>query len=216
MTWWWRGSALALVFLIAAATLFPLRLALDAAQPPAGLSVGEATGTIWNGRLRNVNWRGVALGDFDASLSPLDLLPSPALRLANGSGLLKSATVRSDGDGFEIAGAAITLPLADIVSRAPPDISATISEGAVSLRGGRCTRAAGRIETPPAPALGLPAFRGVLACDRGALLVRLESEAGEVVLDVSPDLDSLAYRAASPALQVALVALGIPAASPGP
>jgi general secretion pathway protein N len=216
LRWWWRGGALALAFLVAATVMFPLRLALDAAPPPAGLSVGEATGTIWSGRLRDVAWRGAALGDFEASLSPLDLLPSPALRLANGSGLLKSAIVRSDGDGFEISGAAITLPLADIVSDAPPDIAATIHEGAVSLRSGRCTRASGTIETPPAPTLGLPAFRGALTCDRGALLARLESQAGEVVLEVSPKLDSLAHRAASPALKVALLALGIPAAAPAP
>lgn len=216
MRWWWRGGALALVFVVAAAVMFPLRLALDAATSPADLTVGEATGTIWSGRLRSVEFRGVALGDFETSLSPLDLLPSAALRIANGSGSLKSATVRSNGDGFEISGAAITLPLADIVSGAPPDIAAAISDGAVSLRGGRCTRAAGRIESPSAPALGLPAFRGALGCDRGALLARLESEAGEVVLEVGPDLNSLGYRAASPALQIALAALGIPAASPAP
>lgn len=196
--------------------MFPLRIALDAAPPLADLTVGEASGTIWSGRLNGVEFRGVALGDFETSLSALDLLPSPALRIANGSGVLKSATVRSDGDAFEMSGAVITLPLADIVSGAPPDIAAAISEGAVSLRGGRCMRAAGRIESPSAPALGLPAFRGALACDRGALLARLESAAGEVVLEISPDLNRLAYRAASPALQIALAALGIPAAPSAP
>ena len=216
MKWWWRGGALVAAFLVAAAAMFPLRLGLSAARPPAGLSVGEATGTIWRGHLRDVAWRGVSLGNFEASISPLDLLPSPALQLANGSGLLKSATVRSDGDGFAIFDAAATLPLADIVSGAPPDIAASITEGSVSLREGRCTRAAGRIASPPAPAIGLPAFGGTLACDRGALLARLESEAGEVVLEVSPDLDGFAYRSASPALLAALGALGIPAALPAP
>ena len=209
MTWWWRGAGLVLAFLVAAVAMFPLRMAWDAAQGPAELPVGDANGTIWSGQLRNVEWRGVALGDFEASLSPLDLLPSPALRLTNGSGPLKSAMLRSDGDGFAISQAVIRLALADVVTGAPPNLSATITNGEVSLRSGRCTHAAGLIESPPA--LGRPAFAGALTCDRGALLARLKSDAGDVVLEISP---ALAYRTASPALQLVLAALGIPAARP--
>lgn len=211
MTWWLRGAGLVLAFLVAAVAMFPLRMGLDVAQAPADLTVGDANGTIWSGRLRDVEWRGVALGDFETSISPLDLLPSPALRLTNGSGSLQSALVRSDRDGLAISEAAIRLVLADVVDGAPPNLSATITNGEVSLHSGRCTHAAGLIESPPAPALGLPAFAGALACDRGALLARLTSKAGDVVLEISP---TLAYRTASPALQPALAALGISAARP--
>lgn len=210
MTWWLRGGALVLAFVIALAAMFPLRMAWDAADAPADLTVGDASGTIWSGQLRHVAWRGVALGDFQTSISPLDVLPSPALRLAGGSGPLKSAIMRGDGGGFTISEATVALALSDVVAGAPANLSASITNAAVSLQGGRCTRAAGQIVSPPAPALGLPAFGGVLACDRGAILARLSSEAGDVVLELSP----LTYRTASTLLLPALAALGIPASPP--
>lgn len=214
MTWWLRGSALVLAFIIALVAMFPLRVAWDAARAPADLTLGEASGTIWSGQLRRVAWRGVALGDFDASLSPLDMLPSPALRLANGSGPLKSAMVRGDGSGFTMSEATIRLALGDVVAGAPADLSASITNAAVSLQGERCTQAAGDIESLPAPDLGLPALDGVLACDRGVILARLSSEAGDVVAEIDPGRETLAYRSASAALVPALAALGIPAAQP--
>lgn len=214
MTWWLRGSALVLAFIIALVAMFPLRVAWDAARAPADLTLGEASGTIWSGQLRRVAWRGVAMGDFDASLSPMDLLPSPALRLANGSGPLKSAIVRGDGSGFTMSDATIRLALGDVVAGAPADLSASITNAAVSLQGERCTGAAGMIVSPPAPGLGLPAFDGLLACDRGVILARLSSEAGDVVVEISPSRATLAYRSASAALVPALAALGIPAAQP--
>jgi general secretion pathway protein N len=212
MTWWVRGGALVLAFVIALAVMFPLRMAWDAARAPSDLTLGEASGTIWSGQLRGVAWRGVALGDFDASLSPLDLLPSPTLRLANGSGLLKSAMVRGDQGGFTLSDATIRLALGDIVAGAPADLFASITNAAVSLQGERCTHAAGLIEIPPAPAFGLPAFAGALACDRGVILARLSSEAGDAVLELGPGQDTPAYRSASAALQPALAALRLPPA----
>jgi hypothetical protein len=71
------------------------------------------------------------------------------------------------------------------------------------------------IESPAAQALGLPAVEGALACDRGTILARLTSEAGDVVLEISSGLDSLTYRTASTQLLPALAALSIPAAQPG-
>lgn len=214
MTWWLRGGALLLAFVIALVAMFPLRMAWDAARAPADLTLDEASGTIWSGQLRRVAWRGVGLGDFDASISPLDLLPSPALRVANGSGPLKSAMVRGDGGGFTMSDATIRLSLGDVVAGAPADLSASITNAAVSLQGERCTHAAGMIESSPAPGLGLPAFDGVLACDRGVILARLRSETGDLVVEISPGGDTLAYRSASAALVPALAALGIPAAQP--
>jgi hypothetical protein len=123
---------------------------------------------------------------------------------------LKSAIMRGDGGGFTISEATVELALSDVVAGAPANLSASITNAAVSLQGGRCTRAAGQIASPPAPALGLPAFGGVLACDRGAILARLSSEAGDVVLELSP----LTYRTASTLLLPALAALGIPASPP--
>jgi len=216
MRWWLRGSVIAFAFASAAAAMFPLRTALDAAPTPTNISVGDVSGTIWSGRLRDVAWGNFFLGDFEVSLPLLDLLPSPGIRLTNGSRALKTAMMRGDGDGdgFAISEAIVRLALADLVAGAPPDVSASITNGAVSLQGGRCTHAAGRIESPPVLAVGLPAFDGALACDRGVFLAHLTSEIGDIVLEISPALDRVAYRSASPALQPALAALNIAAVKP--
>ena len=110
--------------------------------------------------------------------------------------------------------ATIRLSLGDVVAGAPADLSASITNAAVSLQGERCAHAAGMIESSPAPGLGLPAFDGVLACDRGVILARLRSETVDLVVEISPGGDTLAYRSASAALVPALAALGIPAAQP--
>jgi hypothetical protein len=133
MSWWLRGGALALAVVIAMAAMFPLRMAWDNARAPGDLTIGEASGTIWNGELLDVAWRGFALGDFQTSLSLLDVLPMPALRLTGGSGPLKSAMVRGDGDGFTISEAAISLALADVVAGGP-----------VGVHRQRCGQPAGR------------------------------------------------------------------------
>lgn len=211
-----HGLVLAVVFVIAAVAMFPLRVVWDAASAPADLSVSNATGTVWSGRLETVTWRGVALGDFDAALSPLDLLHGPAARLSNGSGPLKSARLHASGGSVSLSEAIISVRLADLVSNAPAELIARISDGAVDLREGVCISAAGRIEAPPAPSLGLPAFRGDLSCEGGAFLARMESETGQAVLELGPALDRIGYRSASPTLAIALAAIGIPAAMPGP
>lgn len=214
MTWWIRGSVLAATFVIACIAAFPLRMAWDVAVAPAELTVGEASGTIWSGRLQDVRWRGAERGDFDASLSPIDLFPTPAVRLANGSGPVKSVVVRAGPDELVLSDATISVSLSEVIAGAPPDLSATIGGGRLTLRAGRCTHAAGTVASPAAPALGLPAFAGTLACDRGALLARVNSQAGDAVLEISPAFDRVAYRSASPMLQAALAAVGIPASPP--
>ena len=109
----------------------------------------------------------------------------------------------------DLAGA-MALPLAEVEDL----LGCELRSVTVSLQGERCTQAAGLIESPSASALGLPAFAGVLACDRGVILARLSSEAGDVIVEISPGWDTLAYRSASAALVPALAALGIPAAQP--
>ena len=211
---WLLGVGLAAGFLVAAVALFPLRVALDVAAP-TGLQVREASGTIWRGRLNDVNWRGQRLGDFDASMSLIEMLPSPGLRLANGSGPLKSAVVHGAAGGFTVADATIVLPVSHFADAAPTDLAISITDGATAWRDGACVHARGRIASPPAPGLGLPAFGGDLACEGGRLLARLTSDSGAVVLEINPALDALAFRSATSALEPVLVMLGIKRAGLG-
>jgi len=210
-----RIAAVGLAFLVAAIALFPLRMAWGAAAPGAGLSVASVDGTIWAGRITGVVWRGQALGDFDTSLSLADLLPQPAIRLANGTGPLRTALVRASSGSQSISEADIRLPLRTLAPQLNADGRIRISDAALDLRGETCATASGRIDIPAIPSLGLPATTGTLACENGALLARLSSEAGDAVLAVD-NLSSgrLCWRSASAPLAVLLAALGMPQFAP--
>lgn len=209
---WLRGLALVTTFTAAAAAMVPLRTAWATGNPHGDLAVADVSGTIWGGRLTGVAWRGIALGDFDASISPLELLPTPALRLTNGTGPLKAAVLRVAHNRLDVSGASIVFSFGEVVPGSSRDLAARIIAAEVGLHDGRCTSAAGRIETPAASSIGLPAFSGTLSCDQGVLLAHLSSGAETMVLELATTLDHVAYRSASPALDIALTAAGIPPA----
>ncbi len=62
--------------LVAAAVLFPLRLALQWADAP--LSARSVSGSVWNGTLEDANWGPVPLGDLSAGLRFWSLLSGQA------------------------------------------------------------------------------------------------------------------------------------------
>jgi hypothetical protein len=209
---WLRGLTLVTAFAIAAIGMIPLRAALGITSTPKGLAIANATGTIWNGRIIGVSWHGIALGDFDVAISPLDLLSTPALHLDNGSGPLRSAVLRSSDTDLHVSDANITVRIADMIRSAPSDLAARIANGSLTLNNGRCTHATGRLDMPAAMSVGLPALTGSFACDQGVIVAQLSSDAGQITLELGPALDRVAYRSAPPTLEIALPALGIPRA----
>lgn len=210
-----RISAVALAFLVAAIALFPLRAAWGAAPKGADLSAASVDGTIWAGRISGMIWRGQALGDFETSLSLANLLPQPAIRLANGTGPLKAALLRASNGTLAISEADVRLPLAALGPQLNADGVVRISGASFEIRGETCVSASGRIDTPAVPSLGLPAATGALACEDGVLLARLSSEAGSAVLAFETlSAASIAWRSASAPLAAVLAALGIRQAAP--
>jgi hypothetical protein len=209
----WKMVLPIAAFAVAAIAMFPLRMAWAATSPPAGLSVAAVDGTVWSGSLTGVTWNGVSLGDFETSVSPLEIMPQPAVRLDRGTGPLKSAVLRAGGDTLQLSESHIRVDLHRLSPRLPRDLIATITDGAIVLRAGACASASGRIAIPAAPAAPLPALTGTLSCAHGAIVARLTSDAGDVELVASgEDFAHVGWRGASPALAVALLATGLPQA----
>jgi general secretion pathway protein N len=98
-----------LLFLAGLALALPATMPLSVAMAWAGaadrgFSAKAVQGSIWNGRLQSVSYRGMALGDAGARLDPRSLLTlSPRLDLTGARG---TATLRLTGDGVELAGLA--------------------------------------------------------------------------------------------------------------
>ncbi len=203
-----RIGAITLAFLIAAIAMLPLRMAWATGPQSSDLAIASIDGTVWSGRIAGVSWRGHALGAFDTSLSPADLLPQPALHLTAGTGPLKSALLRASGDALIITRADIRMDVASLAPALAANATVRISNGEITLQRGICTTASGRIDAPAIPEIGLPVFTGALSCDRGVLLARLASTAGDVVLELSGG-SQVSWRSASPALAIMLAAAGI-------
>ena len=70
-----RRALFLAMFAVAVLVLLPMRLALGwASLDSQGFSAREVTGSVWSGRLVEARFGDVALGDLDASVSPLALL----------------------------------------------------------------------------------------------------------------------------------------------
>ncbi len=199
------------VFMIAAVAMLPLRVAWAMTPASSGLGVRSVAGTVWDGRITGLVWAGIELGDFETSASLFDILPSPLVRLDQGAGLLKSASVRQGNGTLTIGELEVRIPLSMLDARLPATSELRITEGEADLAGGKCTRAAGRLRIDPAPQLGLPELTGGLVCDAGKILANVVTLAGSRATIVVP-LDRQTpptFRDATPDLALALATFGV-------
>ncbi len=140
-------------FLLGAAALVPLRVAL-----PAGLSATRASGTIWNGHLEGAAWRGVMLGTLDVGLRPLALLTGEARLALSGPDLMGDVIIGEGVETLSGARALNGLPMAGVITG--------IAASSLSLRfeDGQCVAASGSLSaTRPgsaAPLAGTPRCTG--------------------------------------------------------
>ncbi|MGY0557273.1 MULTISPECIES: type II secretion system protein N [unclassified Lysobacter] len=180
--------ALALSFLLALALMLlatlPLRLGLAAGSgidPDAlGLSADGASGSIWSGRLRSVEWRGQTLGDATLALEPLSLLLG-VQRLELATSDLSVDLLRGRRIGIDH----IDGPLQLDIDRPLPGLVARLSFENASLvfAGGRCQKAAGALKAElVVPGLAEPIrLQGPVRCD---------GDAGSIALAAIPAPDA--------------------------
>lgn len=203
--------ALLIAFALAGLLMFPLRVAWMMTPVIPGLSVQDIGGTVWNGRAAGVTWRGIDLGDFDVSLSPLDLLPSPRIRVSQGTGPLTSASVSAAGSNLALTDVILALPLARFDGRLPESAIVRLKNGAIELYQSSCLRASGQVVVDDAGQTGLGALTGALSCDRDHVIVTLSSPAGgQAVLAARLDgAGGAVIREASPELALILAGIGL-------
>ena len=191
---------LALSFLLALALMLvatlPLRLVLAAGpgiDPGAlGLSADGASGSIWSGRLRSVEWRGQALGDATLALDPLSLLRG-VQRLEMATSGLSADLLRGRRSGIDHVNGQLQLD----IERPLPGLVADISFDNANLvfSGGRCQKGGGAIEAElVVPGLAEPIrLQGPVRCDGDAGSIALASIPApdaprvEAVLDIESD-----------------------------
>ena len=167
----------------------PMRFALSwLGAGQSGVSAAEVSGSVWNGHLTAAQYRGIPLGDIEASLNPFALIAGTrrvAVHGPQGKATLVQGTLR----GLEAADAAIeighlhpTLPLTGRLR---------LEQATLLFSAGRCVRAEGRIATDILQrAFSGPDVAGTLTCAGEAALARLDGRLEDVQVSVAIRLDA--------------------------
>lgn len=191
-----RTTKLVLLLLVLATlvVLFPLRLALAAANAGEQLSAREVAGTVWSGAAAELQAGGLPLGDVHVGLRPLPLLLARAefaLDRIERPGQPPFHAVARGGEGWALIKQANgELPLAGAMAPLPVR-SLNFAEFMLEMRGGKCVAAGGTLGlTLPSLGPALPGetiLSGPARCENGALAVAMQGPSGTERLNLTLD-----------------------------
>ncbi len=217
-----RWLFLVVLFLAMLAVGVPLRVALDRLGfDERGLGARAVTGSLWSGELTEAHFRGIALGDLEASLSPLALLVGEARMTLTGAAW--RGTLIQAGSRVGVAGLTGRLGTEALPAALPVDMI-EFESADIRFRDGVCAEAAGMVRLEPraaAPGMArLGQLAGALRCDGDAVLAPLLSGSGNERVDLRLFGDgryrlTLVVKADDPAVAAALAANGFVATTDG-
>lgn len=171
--------------------LFPLRMVMSfAGFDQMGLSARQVAGSVWYGRIGQLNLRDAPLGSYDVSLQPLPLLLGrigfQIVRLEGDGGVL-SGTL-SGGSRRGISDASGRLSTAQLFQSMPVE-ALDLDDVTILFDDGRCAEASGTVRAQLAPELvsltGVASLSGVLACKDGKVAVSMAVAGNQVSLQLA-------------------------------
>lgn len=209
---YWFAGILALALL----ALIPLRMALGRFSDQ-GFTARQVAGTIWNGRIGELNFKSRRLGTFDVALEPLALLTGAVElgfhRLDDPQGVLDGTLVSGADRGVrETTG---RVGVAGLFGPLPLD-AIEFDDVSVLFKGQNCSKAAGQVSVvmaAPLPGVDGVVLRGSPRCEntRVRFVLSTPSNAGKLEFYVRSSGDYRAWfrvRGAMPDQSANLVALG--------
>ena len=190
---YWFGGILAIGLL----ALVPLRMALGGLEQQ-GFTARQVAGTIWEGRIGELNFRSRRLGTFAVAVEPLALLTGTVKlgfdRLDDPQGILKGTLISGGQRGFrETTG---RVGIAGLFGALPLDAIA-FDKVSVLFKGENCSKAAGQVTVfmaAPLPGVDGVVLRGSPRCEntRVRFVLSTPSNAGKLEFYVRSSGD---YRA---------------------
>lgn len=164
----------------------PLRMALGRVTDQ-GFTARQVAGTIWYGRIGELNFKARRLGTFEVALDPLALLTGAVKldfkRLDDPQGVLDGALVSGGHRGIRdttgrigVAGLFGALPVEAI----------ELDDVSVLFDGQECSTAAGRVNVllaAPLPGVDGVALRGSLRCENRRVRFALSTPSGSGKLE---------------------------------
>ncbi|HET9398333.1 MAG TPA: type II secretion system protein N [Sphingomicrobium sp.] len=209
---YWFAGILALGLL----AFIPLRMALGR-FPERGFTARQVAGTIWDGRIGELNFKSRRLGTFAVALDPLTLLTGATElgfhRLDDPHGVLDGTMVSGAQRGFrETTG---RIGIAGLFGALPLD-AIEFDDVTVLFKGENCSKAAGQVTVlmaSPLPGVDGVALRGSPRCEntRVRFVLSTPSNAGKLEFYVRSSGDYRAWfrvRGAQPDQAADLLAAG--------
>ena len=207
---------IALLTLLVVIVTFPMRMALAMGPFERGpLQAFSASGTVWSGKLSQVNVGPASLGDMQAGLRfwPLFLGRQSFAVERMGDGAAKGhATVSSTPGGYAIEDMTVALPLDGLLAPLPAG-QLGFEQVDVRFLDGKCLSASGRLTLSLRPFLpGLQddeAMVGAPRCSDDRLLLPLANGAGtrrvDIYIGASGDYRATLRLEALPDIEPALI-----------
>lgn len=166
------------ILLIAMFALLPLRIALASSDlKRIGFTARQVAGTIWQGRIGDLQLRSQPLGTFDVQLNPAALLLGKISmefdRLDDPQGVLNGRLIAGLSRGVEELNG--RLDVGEMFSPLPVR-ALDFQDFTVRFRNGRCVEAAGRVMpviSAPVPGIDFAGLSGAVECDGERARVRM-------------------------------------------
>lgn len=159
----------------------------------AGVSVGDVSGSVWNGTLSGVTFRDAPIGQIDVATQPLDLVAARPRLAFRSTGV--SGYVSRSADGFALTNVNGRLALSEIQPSAPVQGDVILGDVAFSVGSAGCVTASGQVQVDGIETGGVPAagpYAGAISCEAGDLAVSLAGADGGPGLVTRIDVGGLA------------------------
>ena len=180
MKWWALATIFTAAFATALGGTLPMSIVFDRFGSATGVSAAEISGSIWSSQMRQAHYRGMSLGDLEASLDP-GILFGGSRRLAVKSALGRFTLVDGTTRGIEAADLRIPIPKVSNASSLTGELR--LERATLLFVAKRCTRAEGRLMTDVVQrAFNGPVLEGEVSCAGAAAIAELAGRAMETTV----------------------------------
>lgn len=190
MSWRSLAGLFIAVWIVLVLVLAPLSLMLRWTGALAhGLAAERISGSIWNGRLKGLSFRGMSLGEAKVALDPLGVfLGGGRFKFELTGPVQADGVARFHGTSLGLLDLDLAGPASALAGQLPLDARLTLSDADIEFRSGQCRRGRGDVRLDQVRIGGVRAeglvLQGAARCDGAAWVAPLKGAAEGVDLEI--------------------------------
>ncbi len=194
----WLAAIFAACFAVVMIATLPMAVVLRAVDLPAhGVVFSRVSGTVWNGEIAGLAWRGHDLGGARLALRPLSLFIG---RLGvdidlDGAGLVDGGGfIALSPGGLHVRDLALSADVADLPILLPLSGRVALDLSRADVNAAGCRQIEGSVRTdalknrPAGLDWSGPELKGPMTCSEGAIMIPMRGAAGSETIGVAMTL----------------------------